>query len=326
MSNKIAAQSANPTVALLHQREEQLKALVGDQAIGRFMANTLALLRKDTKLLRCEPGSFYAAAHQAALLNLQPGPMGHVYLVPYGQQATLITGYKGLMELARRHQDVAKVEAKMVFECEMDGFSIDYETNKITHSWRAGPKTQKTFVLAYSRVNLKNGERLIHVFERDKIEEIRNRSAAKNSNFWTKDWLAMARKTVIRSHYNGGEVPLSSALMQALEYEQEQERQAEITVVKSEIPEAPTTEVEVGFGDLSVPTADAFGLGEPERPPMKPKGPTKKTLLLEIESLGLNDAQITSDASELVGKTVLDVATLNRGALEKLLVKLHARI
>ena len=98
-------------------------------------------------------------------------------------------------------------------------------------------------------MNLKNGERLIHVFERDKIEEIRNRSAAKNSNFWTKDWLAMARKTVIRSHYNGGEVPLSSALMQALEYEQEQERQAEITVVKSEIPEAPTTEVEVGFGD-----------------------------------------------------------------------------
>jgi recombination protein RecT len=328
MNNKVAAQSANPTVALLQQREEQLKALVGERSITRFMANTLAQLRRDTKLLRCDPASFYAAAHQAAVLNLQPGPMGEVYLVPYGQQATLITGYKGLLKLARRHPDVANVDAKVVYECEMDDFSIDYGTNEVTHRFHRGPKTKETFVLAYSRVWLANGHKLLLAFERDQIEEVRNRSPAKNSNFWTKDWLAMARKTVIRSHYNGGEVPLSTEVMQALEYELEHERKAEIVVVNSEVPDSPPTQVEVGFGETVVaedPETDAFGLGEPEKP-KKPRGPNKKALLLEIGSLGLSDAQITSDASEMFGETILDIEPLPKADLEQLLEKLHTRI
>ena len=267
MSDNLPARSANPTVALLQSREAALAKLVGEDNIALFMANVLAQLRKDTKLLKCEPGSFYAAAHQAATLGLQPGPLGHCYLVPYGRQATLLTGYKGLMELARRHRDVRDVEAKMVFDCEVASFRFDHQTNEVTHHWAPGPRTQETFYACYSRVWLHYSARpLVLMFDRAQVEERRERSAAKGSNFWTKDWLAMARKTVIRAHYNGGEVPLSAQLQKALDHEIELERKAEILSVRTEPAAEPMDDnVQVGF-DTDVPEGeqDCFGLDEPE--------------------------------------------------------------
>ena len=267
MSGLPAKRSANPTVALLQGREEALAKLVGEDNIARFMACTLAQLRKETKLLKCEPGSFYAAAHQAATLNLFPGPLGYCYLVPYGQQATLLIGYKGLMELARRHQDVREVEAKMVYQCEVESFRYDHQTNEVSHIWAPGPRTQETFYACYSRVWLVGSDRpLVLMFDREQIEERRERSPAKGSNFWTRDWLAMARKTVIRAHYNGGEVPLSSQLQSALDNETELERKAEVLGVRTEPAAEPMDDnVQVGF-DIDEPSEpqDNFGLDEPE--------------------------------------------------------------
>jgi recombination protein RecT len=54
-------------------------------------------------LQKCTPESLFRASLQAVELGLEPGgALGHAYLVPYGNQCTLIPGYRGLVELVRR--------------------------------------------------------------------------------------------------------------------------------------------------------------------------------------------------------------------------------
>lgn len=332
MTNAVQKSGGHPTVALLQKKEEALAKIVGQKNMAVFMGNVLSTLRKDGKLLQCSPDSFYSAAHQAAILGLQPGPLGHVYLVPYGKTATLITGYKGLMELARRHPDVRQVEAKLVFECEMDDFEFDQETNKVTHKWRPGPKTEETFVACYSRVWMEGSDRpLVLVFERDQVEARRSRSKAAHSNFWKNDWLAMARKTVIRAHYNGGEVPVSRELKQALEHEDEIEKKAEVLSV-SDIEEDRTPLVSEDDLDVEITISesedqgDSFGLGEPERPAQKKPGVKRERVLSEIGNLGLGDADILEKATSVVGKPVLDIATMTDADLVRLLPKLKKMV
>lgn len=326
------------TADLIKSREAALAEIVGPKQIKTFMGNVLSQLQPTNaagmpnKLLNCTPQSFYAAAHQAAILNLQPGPMEEVYLVPYGKKASLIIGYKGMLELARRHPAVLKVTAKVIYKD--DHFESDEATGMIDHkSPLSGKKTDEEIIGAYCRaVIIGSDEPISLVMNLDQIEERRKRSAAAQGNFWQNDYAAMARKTVIRALFNGGELPRTRDMAAAIDYELKLESRHEVPAIPAE-PVAK--EVTVGF-DVEPPTEedDCFGLPDPnEKPAKKPPKPKPKgdkgELLSDIAAqakrLKLQESQLLDVATDVMGTTVLDLETLGIEGLVSLLKELEGQ-
>ncbi len=217
----------------LDAKEGSLRDLVPPGHFKKFMANVFAELKpvdaqgRPNKLLNCSPASFYTAAHQAALLGLHPGKIrGHVYMVPYGRSASLLVGYKGYIELAKRHPNVANVHAEVIYRG--DSYRRNSATGNIVHeSPLENDRSDDNIVGAYCLVTLSTGHEVSLDLNKGQIAKRRARSAAANGNFWKNDFAAMCRKSAVRAIMATGEVPLSTEMEAALEIEQEQEKHIE---------------------------------------------------------------------------------------------------
>jgi recombination protein RecT len=192
--------------------QAEFKRLVGD-AVGaeRFVRVALTELRKNPKLVSANRASLYGVLMQSAALGLEPGPIGHVYLVPYGEEVQLIVGYKGLIALAAR--EGIYVDAQAVHEG--DRFSYSYGLNpKLLHQPSDDPG-ELTHVWAVARA----GEaRWMRVLTRTQVEEYRGRSRAaqKKGGPWDTDYEPMAVKTVIRRLFAVVPVQAGSRFAEAL--------------------------------------------------------------------------------------------------------------
>lgn len=266
-----ATRNPNPCVALLQNREAALAELVGKEHIARFMAATLSTLRKDSKLALCTRESFYAAAHQAALLKLQPGILGEVYLVPYGKTATLIIGYKGYIVLAGRHPDIKRCDGRPIYEGE--DFEFDEVSGYLHHKrdWQAKREDKDligAWAAAWRHDDPPDHPSYQWVMNREEIEKV-----SKGGNIWRDNMPAMFRKTAIRTLFQRGSVPRSIDMTQALEYEAEEERKAEVLSVRDERldEEPPPVDMEEGFDDEDAARKedkdyhDDLGFEDPER-------------------------------------------------------------
>jgi recombination protein RecT len=150
-------------------------------------------------LQKCSGASILRSIMQAAELGLEPGSAtGEAYLVPYGDQCTLIPGYKGLIALAYRSGHVKSVTAKVVYQ----GDTFEYEEGlapKLRHIPAFdGSRSNDKLTFAYCVVQLKEGGYLYDVMTRSEIDAIRKRSKASGSGPWVTDFAEMARKTVTR--------------------------------------------------------------------------------------------------------------------------------
>jgi len=217
---------------IVRERQDMLSKHIPPNEVERFMDNVLSSISKIERLAECSPASFYKAAHQCALLNLQPGHFGHIYLVPFKQNVTIMVGYKGLIELAMRHPDVTRIKADLIYKD--DHFSEDIANMQIEHSRSlGGDRTEGAIVGAYCRIWLRGfTEPTSLVLNRNQIDGYRKLSKASGGNFWTKHFGAMARKTVIRALLNGGEIPMSTQLRDAIDAELETEKQNEVLAVE----------------------------------------------------------------------------------------------
>lgn len=171
------------------------KYLTVDRMIGLAM---LAVVQQP-KLLQCRPQSVLQAIMQAAQLGLEVnGPLGHAYLVPYGDICQLIPGYRGLIYLAKNSGAIAAGEARLVYEGET--FDVEYGTDpKIVHRPRWDiERIDDAIVAAYFVARLPDGTRQFEVMSREEIERIRSRSKAKDDGPWKTDFGEMARKTPTR--------------------------------------------------------------------------------------------------------------------------------
>tara|TARA_R100000808_G_scaffold24692_2_gene57630 strand:+ start:2663 stop:3499 length:837 start_codon:yes stop_codon:yes gene_type:complete len=234
---------------LVRERQDMLSKHIPPNEIERFMDNVLSSINKIERLSECSPASFYKAAHQCALLNLQPGHFGHVYLVPFKKQVTIMVGYKGLIELAMRHPDVTRIKADIIYKG--DHFSEDIADMRIEHSRSLeGDRSDDAIVGAYCRIWLKGfPEPTSLVLNRSQIDGYRKLSKASGGNFWTRHFGAMARKTVIRALLNGGEIPMSTQLRDAIDAELEAEKQNEILSVEPENRTPVVSNVRDSFKD-----------------------------------------------------------------------------
>ncbi|MGQ0517735.1 recombinase RecT, partial [Bacillus sp. D-CC] len=67
-------------------------------SMDRMSRIALTTIRTNPKLLECKVPSLMGAVMQAVQLGLEPGLLGHCYILPYKSEATFIIGYKGMID------------------------------------------------------------------------------------------------------------------------------------------------------------------------------------------------------------------------------------
>lgn len=174
------------------QIERALPAAIGTE---RFARTITTELRRNAKLLECNPESVLGSLMLCAQLGLEPGPLGHAYLVPYGRECTFVLGYTGIIALAYRSGELRSIVANPVYEAEPFKV-IGGSGAKIVHEMYP-PEDRGAGVKAYyALARLKTGGEVWKVLYPSEIEAHRKRSKAAKA--WETDFLAMALKTCVK--------------------------------------------------------------------------------------------------------------------------------
>lgn len=252
-----------------------VRALPKHITAERIARIAITAVRTNAKLAACSPQSFMGALLQSAQLGLEINtPLGHCYLVPYGQEATLIVGYKGRLELARRSGLVKSLRAYVVREG--DEFDYAYGTDPfIKHVPQ--DDDMAGMIRVYAVAKLLDGEPVFTVLSRAKVESYRARSRAKDSGPWVTDYDAMAMKTAV--HRLATWMPQSPEMARAHEVARgEREDVNQIETYSEEVREV--------IGTLPPPVPGATADGPPpegKRISLKPKAKPEPVASTEVD-------------------------------------------
>lgn len=194
-------------------------------------------LRRVPKLATCTPQSFLGALMQCAQLGLEPGPMGLAYLIPYGNEVTLQVGYKGLLQLVWRSEQIASVQSEVVYEG--DVFEYAHGIPPTLHHIPADHRpadAKPTHV--YAVLGTKGGGWITRVRTAEQIEAHRKKySQAGGKSPWVTAWDEMACKTVIKLAVK--RAPVSSEVIAAVALDDQAETgNRQDLAVAVELPDA----------------------------------------------------------------------------------------
>lgn len=219
---------ANPTTLA------QLRtALPSHFPAERMTRLALTAFRTNRGLQNCTPSSVMAAIMSAAQLGLEPHVQGQCYLVPHGQECTLIVGYQGLLDLIRRSGQVKSLSARIVYAS--DDFAIAYEqTPPFTHRPNLRRPDNDPVIGVYTHAVLTSDEHVFEWMTTADVNAIRNRSRSGKSGPWATDWSEMARKTCLKRAAKY--LPKSVQLVDALEIADRAEAPAYIDATAQAAP------------------------------------------------------------------------------------------
>jgi recombination protein RecT len=202
----------------------------------RLLRIVFSSTMKNPKLLDCTRESILQSVMQCAQLGLEP-ILGRAYLIPYENskrhgngwikvlECQFQAGYQGLVDLARRSDQITDIFAECVFE--KDFFEIDYGTNRRMLHKPALTGERGEIIGAYAVWEHKNGIRPFEWMRIDDIYKRRDSSTAyryakanpNNKNAQSTPWIQwpeeMIRKTVIK--HSAKLQPASIEFMQAVE-------------------------------------------------------------------------------------------------------------
>lgn len=187
---------------LIHDQQGAIeRALPKHLSSERFTRIVLTEVRRNPSLLKCDPMSLLGAVMVSAQLGLEPGPLGHVYLVPYKREVTPIIGYKGYIDLARRSGQVASIQGYAVYPEDEFRYSLGLNPDLVHIPDDDGPRDPAKLTHSYAVAHYRDGGYNFVVCTRNRIESSRKRSASgrsSKSSPWTTDYEAMAVKTAVR--------------------------------------------------------------------------------------------------------------------------------
>jgi recombination protein RecT len=163
----------------------------------RITRIAMTSVQQTPKLLDCTPESLLGSVLTCTQLGLEPdGVSGRAHLIPYKDKCTLVVGYRGLMDLARRSGEIQSLEARVVYK--NDTFEYEYGAHpKLRHVPHMGTD-HGDCIAAYAVATMRNGSVSFEVMSREEVDAIKKRSAAGKSGPWVTDYPEMARKTVMR--------------------------------------------------------------------------------------------------------------------------------
>jgi recombination protein RecT len=172
-------------------KNEIARALPRHLNADRMARIVTTALRTTPKLGECTPASFAGCVMSLAQLGLEPNtPLQHAYLIPRENrkrgivECTLIIGYQGMIELARRSGQIDDIYAEVVYPG--DHFH-----------WQRGtdPRVDHVPSLADDRT----AGKLTHVYGVAFIRGAARQGAGSSYSPWATDYTAMARKSAVRA-------------------------------------------------------------------------------------------------------------------------------
>lgn len=240
MSEQTAVQKKEATVYDLIERQGQeiVKVLPshmgGERGLRRFVRMAITTVKRTPKLAECDASSLMGCLMDCAQLGLEPDSvLGTAYILPYGTKATLIIGYKGLVQLAYRGGMVRGLSAEVVYE--KDDFSYALGTDpKIVHVPSEEPDPGK-LRYCYAVAELSGGAKVWRVLNNRDIEKIKasSRSARADSSPWKTHEAEMWRKSALRALAKM--LPLSGEFADALSKDSENDA-IEVSSVVTAVP------------------------------------------------------------------------------------------
>jgi len=289
---------ANTLAALLARQSKQIeRALPRHMDTDRFTRIALTTIRTNPALLECTPASLLAAVMQSAQLGLEPGLIGHCYLVPFSRKikeynkpdrwvkdVQFILGYRGMIELSRRSEKIKSLIVREVYENDIFVLEYGIDEDRFKHvPWNmrtdkkhADPGELKCLYLI---VRYKDGGAdLLPPVSKFVIDQHRARSKSPDSGPWVTDYLEMAQKTVVRMYWKW--LPISIDLARQIETADETVKDR----IEPDMSDVPT--IDVPFVNLG-PEPNPAGaqdqpkdpdIGQAATPPSQPEPPPKVTL------------------------------------------------
>lgn len=225
---------------MLEKMRDQIKmALPAHLTTDRMLRVAMTTIQRNPKLLDCTPQSLLGSIMQAAQLGLEPdGLLGQAYLVPYGKTVTLIPGYRGLMQLARRSGEISTIQAHVVNA--RDSFTFSYGLEPKLEHIPTQEEDSGPFVAVYAIARLKDGGSQFVVMWRRQVDAIRKRSKAGVDGPWVTDYDEMAKKTALRRLFKL--LPCSIELATAVSLDERAEsglpQDLDVTIDAEALPES----------------------------------------------------------------------------------------
>lgn len=188
-------------------KKELARALPNALDPNRMVRLALTMIKKNSGLAKCSPVSIMACVVECAQLGLEPeGVLGHAYLVPFQNEATLIVGYRGFAHLMFNSGTISSISAEVVRKG--DKFRRTLGTRReLIHEPGPIPKNdgEENWLGVYAAVEFVTGKTEFEYLEKSKIEATRGRSpswrkykAEGKTSPWNTDAEEMWRKTAIR--------------------------------------------------------------------------------------------------------------------------------
>lgn len=250
---------SNTIRTLLERMKPELaKVLPKHLEADRILRIALTEIRRNPKLLDATRESLLGAVMLSAQLGLEPGPLGHCYLIPYYNSKTKTyevqfqLGYKGMLDLVRRSGQIEMIDAHVVYE--NDEFDYQYGLEpKLYH--KPSLKTRGKPIAVYAIAKFKDGGFSYLVMSIEDIEKIRKRSKTPDNGPWVTDWEAMAKKTAIKQLCKY--LPLSIEVQRGLAADETTKKVDETIEQPAEILDQPDeTDWENNIIDVEVEAQD----------------------------------------------------------------------
>lgn len=212
---------------LKSQRKQIEMALPKHMDVDRLIRVAMTALSKNPKLGQCTQTSLLGSIIQASQLGLEPNtPLGHSYLVPFYNkdkkchEVQLITGYRGLVDLANRTGRIDDIVANPVYT--NDSFEYEYGLN---HFLKHKPSKNENGELEcfYAYCHIRGGGFHFVVMSLKQVEAIRLRSKSGSdehgnpSFIWKSDYIEMGCKTAVRKLSKM--LPMSIEFAKAIEHD-----------------------------------------------------------------------------------------------------------
>lgn len=181
------------------------KALPSVITPERFTRMALSAINNTPKLAECTPMSFLAALMNAAQLGLEPNtPLGQAYLIPYMNKGVLECqfqlGYKGLINLAYRNDQLQTIQAQCVYSNDEFSYTLGLESS-LFHKPAIGERERGELIAVYALFKLKNGGYGFEVMSKQDIDAYAQKySKGITSSYspWQTSYTEMAMKTAIK--------------------------------------------------------------------------------------------------------------------------------
>lgn len=204
--NMLSAKESLNSIATKHLTAEKIVRL----------ANLSA--KKNPRLLECTSISVLNCVAACCQLGIEfDSPLQHAHLIPYKKDCTLIIGYRGFIELARRSGKIKSIEARVVYK--EDDFEVEFGLEpKIKHIPNYGSERKKEdIVAAYAIAHFTDGGYQFEVLTLAEIQKARQSSKAANNGPWVNWFEEMAKKTALRKLAKY--LPLTPEMAQAEAYD-----------------------------------------------------------------------------------------------------------